>query len=119
MRKVLDKCLGRMEIFTQERSKMVPYMEKGFSSGQMELFMKEIGKMERKMEWESSSTSEKNGDMKVSSKMRKNMDQESTILKMEPFTLEDLRMTKVMDLEHTSQLMVKRSSTVVSGKITD
>ncbi len=46
-RKEVDKRLGRMDLFTQERSKMVPYMEKGFSSGHLEMFMMEIGKMER------------------------------------------------------------------------
>jgi Tfp pilus assembly protein PilP len=81
--------------------------------------MKENMKMERGMEWESSSTSEKNGDMKVSSKMAKHTDQESSIKKMETFTLEDMRMANVMDLDQSTQLMVKKSSNVVSGKITD
>jgi hypothetical protein len=115
-RKEMDKCLGKMEIFTQESSKMISHMEKGFTSGQMEKFMKEIGKMEREKEWESHSTSEKNGDMKVSSKIADGMEMESTIMKMEPFTLEDLKMPIFTDLDHSCQLMVERSSNVVSGK---
>ena len=30
--KELDKRFGRMDLFTQESSKMIPYMEKGFTS---------------------------------------------------------------------------------------
>ena len=89
----------------------------GITSGQMEMFMKEIGKMESQMEWESCSISEENGDMKVSSKMTNGMELESTIIKMEPFTLEDLKMANFKDLEHSCQLMVKQSSNLVSGKM--
>jgi hypothetical protein len=46
-RKELDGRLGKMESFTQESSKMIPYMEKGFTSGQMEMFMTEKRKTER------------------------------------------------------------------------
>ncbi len=116
-RKELDKRLGRMDLFTQESSKMISNMEKGFTSGHLEMFMKENMKMERGMEWESSSTSEKNGDMKVSTKMAKEMDQEFGIKKMETFTLEDLKTANVKDLDHSTQLMGKRSSNVVSGKM--
>ncbi len=115
--KELDKCLGKMDGFTQESSKMFSYMEKGFTSGHLEMFMMETMKMERRMEWESGSTSEKNGDTKVSSKMASIMDQEFTIKKMETFTLEDLKTANVTDLDHSTQLMGKRSSNVVSGKI--
>ncbi len=115
--KELDSRLLNMDSFTQESSKIISEMEKGFSSSQMEMLRKEIGKMERGMEWESASTSEKNGDTKVSSKMTKEMEMESTIMKMEPFTLEDLKKANVMDLEHTCQLMVRRSSNLVSGKM--
>jgi hypothetical protein len=116
-RKELDSRLGKMDGFTQESSKMISYMDKGFTSGPMEKFMMETGKMERGMDWESGSTSEENGDMKVSSKMVKEMDQEFTIKKIETFTLEHLKMANVMDLDHSTQLMVKRSLNVVSGKM--
>ncbi len=115
--KELDNCLAKMASFTQESSKMMPDMEKELTSGQMELFMMEKMKMENQMEWESGSTSEKNGDMKVSSKMARDMDQEFTIKKMEPFTLEHSKMAIFTDLDHSTQLMGKRSSNVVSGKI--
>ncbi len=49
----------------------------------------------------------KNGDTKVSTKMTKDMDQESSIMKMEPFTLEVLRMAIFMDLDPSTQRMVK------------
>jgi hypothetical protein len=116
-RKELDSRLGKIESFTQASTKIMLHMEKGFTSGQMEMFMMENMKMERKMEWESGSTSEENGDMKVSSKMTVIMDQESSILKMEPFTLEDLRKTNVIDLDHSTQLMGKRSSNLVFGEM--
>ncbi len=115
--KELDNRLGKVDLFTQESSKMMSDMEKGFTSGQMDMFMMEIGKTERGMEWESISTSEKNGDMKVSSKMTNGMETESTILKMETFTLEDLKKANVKDLDHSTQLMVERSSALVSGKM--
>ena len=116
-RKELDKRLLMMDSFTQESSKMVSEMEKGFTSGQMEMFMMENGKMENQMEWESASTSEKNGDTKVSSKMTIIMEMESTIMKMEPFTLEDLKMAIITDLDHSTQLVGKQSSNLVSGKM--
>jgi hypothetical protein len=112
----LDKFFWKVECFTWESSKMMTDMETRLTSCQMELFMMESGKMERGMEWESRSTSEENGDMKVSTKMTKDMEQESSFLKMEPFTLEDLKMAFVKDLDHSTQLMGKRSSNVVSGK---
>jgi hypothetical protein len=59
----------------------------------------------------------KNGDTKVSTKMTEEMDQEFTIMKMEPFTLEHLKMATFMDLDHSTQLMGKRSSNVVCGKM--
>jgi hypothetical protein len=117
--KELDSRLWKMESFTQESSKMISHMEKGFTSGHLEMFMKEIEKMEQWMEWESSSTSEKNGDTKVSTKMTKEMEMESSIKKMEPFTLEVLKKATFMDLDHSTQLMGKRSSNVVSGKMTN
>jgi hypothetical protein len=116
-REELDNCVLKMVLFTQESSKMVPYMEKGFTSCHQETFMMETLKMERDMEWESRSTSEKNGDTKVSSKIATIMEQELSITKMEPFTSEDLKNATFMDLDHSTQLMVKRSSNVVSGKM--